>query len=98
MFGVANDGTHDFGYPCAMPRVIRIDGLEVGDTGRPGDPAGVALFDRPLGALGGKAPFPYRPTERVEIRGLKTPGGIPLRVSHDPAVAKGLAVRLELVP
>ena len=32
MFGMGNDGLHDFGYPCFMPRLIRIDGLSVDDS------------------------------------------------------------------
>ena len=98
LFSTNNDGTHDFGYPCAMPRTIEIDGLEIDDVRRGAGSAGVAFFDRPLGALGGNVPFPYRPTERVVVRNLRTSSGIPPRVSADPKVAEGLPVRIEFIP
>jgi hypothetical protein len=98
MFNVNNDGTHDFGYPCSMPRVIRIDGLTIDDSQQKSGYAGAAFFSNPLGALGGNVPFPYRPTERLEVRGLKTASGLPLRLSSNPEVTKALPVRLELAP
>jgi len=96
MFSVNNDGTHDFGYPCSMPRVIRIDGLTIDDSEQKNGHAGAVFFDNPLGALGGDMPFPYRPTERLEVRGLKTASGLPLRLSSNPEVVSALPVRLEL--
>lgn len=94
MFSVSNDGTHDFGYACAMPRVIRIDGLTVDDAAA----KGVAYFDNPRGALGDRAPFPYRPTERVEVRGLKTASGQPPSLSVHAEIEKALPVRLDITP
>lgn len=98
MFNVNNDGTHNFGYPCAMPRVIEIDGLTIDDAGLEENADSVPIFDTPLGALGPDLPFPYRPTERLEIRRLKTNSGLPLRLSANPDVAKSLPVRLEIIP
>ena len=95
MFSVNNDGTHDFGYPCSMPRVITIEGLTIHDSGQRSGYAGAAFFNNPLGALGGKVPFPYRPTERLEVRGLKTGSGLPVRLSSNADVVKALPVRLE---
>jgi hypothetical protein len=92
MFGMSNDGTHDFGYPCSMPRVIRIEGLSVDDSNRPGDNPGVAFFDDPLGPPRKDRPFPYRLTERLEVRGLKTASGLPPRVSDNPALVQAIKV------
>lgn len=94
MFGVSNDGTHDFGYPCAMPKTIRIDGLTVDDAAA----KDVAFFDNPRGAIGERMPFPYRATERVEVRGLKTASGRPLRTSASPDIEQALRGRVEVAP
>lgn len=98
LFMASNDGTHDFGYPCAMPRTIRIDGLTVDDSHQTGEHAGVAFFDHPLGALGGDVPFPYRPIELLQVRNLRTVSGRPPRLSINPQVAEKLPVRVEMVP
>ncbi len=87
MFRMSNDGTHDFGYPCSMPRVVRIDGLTVEDGGRGEEYAGMYIFSDPLGAPREERPFPYRLTERLEVRGLKTVSGIAPRVSANTELA-----------
>jgi len=92
MFGMRNDGTHDFGYPCSMPRVIRIDGLFVDDSGRDGNYQGITIFSDPSGSSRGKPQFPYRLTERLEIRGLDTASGLPPRVCDNAAVTKAVKV------
>lgn len=92
MFSVNNDGTHDFGYPCAMPAVIRIEGLVVDDSAQRGDFAGVVFFDDPVGALGGDLPFPYRPTGRLEVKDLTTASGLPPRLSLHPALAEVITI------
>jgi hypothetical protein len=88
MFQVNNDGTHDFGYPCSMPTVIRIEGLLVDDTRLPNEAPGVAIFDTPLGALSPDLPYPYRPIERLEVSGLTTASGRALRLSEIPKVVE----------
>ena len=92
MFSVNNDGTLDFGYPCAMPAVIRIEGLVVDDSAQRGDFAGVVFFDDPVGALGGDLPFPYRPTGRLEVGDLTTASGLPPRLSLHPALAEVITI------
>jgi len=88
MFEMSNDGTHDFGYPCSMPSVITIDGLTVDDSRS----KSLAFFGKPLGKAGGKKPAPYRFTERVEIKGLKTASGAEPRVSADPDLLEAVKV------
>lgn len=44
-----NDGQHDFGYPCFMPREILIDGLTIDDRNHPPGYAGLWLFSAPSG-------------------------------------------------
>jgi hypothetical protein len=92
LFGVSNDGTHDFGYVSTMPTTIRIEGLTI-DDGAPGSgESKVVLFDNPSGTLDNRLPHPYRPTTLVEISDLKTTSGQSPRVSSDPAVAKVITV------
>lgn len=92
MFGMTNDGMHDFGYPCSMPRVVRIEGLSVDDAGSSGKQGGITFFGDPIGSSRGKRPFPYRLTERLEIRDLKTASGLIPRVSTNPEVVKAVTV------
>lgn len=92
MFGMNNDGMHDFGYPCSMPRVIRIDGLSVDDSGRSAGYQGIDFLGDPIGPSREKRPFPYRLTEKLEIRALKTSSGLPPRVSNNPEVARAVTV------
>lgn len=92
MFGMQNDGTHDFGYPCFMPRVIRINGLIVDDSTHPKDYTGLTFFSDPLGAARDERPFPYALTEKLMIRGLKTASGLPPSVCPNPEVARAIHV------
>jgi hypothetical protein len=94
MFGMKNDGSHDFGYPCSMPRVVSIDGLTIEDAGGRKSYDGVAIFESPGGRVEGGAPFPYRLAEKVEIRGLKTSSGVPPRVSDDEVVTRAVRLRI----
>ncbi len=92
MFGMFNDGTHDFGYPCSMPREIRIDGLFVDDTHHPADYAGLTYFSDPLGGSKQERPFPYALTKTLRVRGLKTASGKPPQICPNPEVAKAITV------
>ena len=85
LLNATNDGQHDFGYPCFMPREIIIDGLVIDDRNVPKDYQGPYLFTDPDGAkaVAGSRPFPYRLTEQVTIRNLTTTSGRKLRTSPD---------------
>ena len=85
LLGASNDGQHDFGYPCFMPKEITIDGLVIDDRNHPKDYQGPYLFTDPDGANASTAarPFPYRLTEQVTIRNLSTASGKKLRMSPD---------------
>lgn len=92
MFGTDNDGTHDFGYPCSMPRVIRIEGLFVDDSKHKDKHLGVLFFNDPIAGSHPERPFPYRLSERLEVSNLKTASGLSPRVSVNPEVAKVIKV------
>ena len=94
LLNASNDGQHDFGYPCFMPREILIDGLLIDDRQHPKDYAGLYLFTDPDGGAPSTAarPFPYRLTERVTLRNLTTTSDRKPRVSPDPAFAARVRV------
>lgn len=93
-FSARNDGLHDFGYPCSMPRSITIDGLVIDDawTLENKEP-GVTFLGDPLGGDVSAGPFPYRLTERLTVRNLTTTSGVFPVLSTNEAV--GRAVQLE---
>jgi hypothetical protein len=95
LFGLSNDGTHDFGYPCSMPREVRIDGLYVDDTQHPPDYEGLTFFTDPLGGPKKERPYPYALTQTLRVRNLKTASGKPPRVCANPEVAKAIKVVVE---
>jgi hypothetical protein len=92
MFGVNNDGTHDFGYACSMPRSIRIDGLTVDDSKVSNDRGSLTIFSDPTGKASKDRPFPYRLTERLEIRNLRVASGLKPVICSNPEVAKAIKV------
>jgi hypothetical protein len=89
MINVSNDGTHDFGYPCSMPRRVTIDGLFVDDSNTPDNYEGMYFFTDPDGVQDGlkgampstQRPFPYAPCQQVTVRGMTTASGIKPRLA-----------------
>ena len=83
LIGGGNDGKHDFGYPCHMPRRIAIDGLKILDqAGAKGADAAVLLRVTPSKA---GAPFPYHLPQEVVTSRLTTASGRPMALSNQPA-------------
>ena len=99
VIGVTNDGTHDFGYPCSMPREVTIDGLFVDDSNHPQDYQGLFLFTDPDAVHGtgeevelpAERPFPYKPCQKVRVRGLVTASEKDLRVSPNAGLQIDIA-------
>jgi hypothetical protein len=88
MIGLHNDGMHDFGYPCSMPREVTVDGLFVDDSNVPENYEGMRLFSDPDGNESSplaERPFPYARCERITIKGLTTASG------KRPSLPPGLA-------
>jgi len=93
MIYTRNDGMHDFGYTCFMPREVTIDGLYVDDSNHPEDYQGMYLFSDPDGGKNIKPedrPFPYTLCRRVKIRALTTASGKKPRVSPNAQIKKSL--------
>jgi hypothetical protein len=99
MIGARNDGMHDFGYDCFMPREITIDGLFVDDSNHPKNYEGMYFFTDPDGIHGrgeglepADRPFPYALCRKLTVRGLTTASGKKPRVSPSARVEKSTAV------
>jgi hypothetical protein len=92
MFYVGNDGTHDFGYDCSMPREITIDGLDVDDSNHPQDYTGLFFLSNPGGSDPADSPFPYARCQKLTVRGLTTASGKKPHVSSNAQVAKSVVL------
>jgi len=97
MIYVRNDGMHDFGYTCFMPREITIDGLYVDDSNHPEDYQGMYFFSDPDGNNDrgddiepADRPFPYARCQKVRVRGLTTASGKKPRVSPNAQIEKSI--------
>ncbi len=97
LFHVQNAGIHDFGYPCRMPREIRIHGLEICDTHVPenyegpyfcSDPDAPSGFEK--GPLPEIRPCPYLPPEKITLENVRTASGKKLLLCEDPVFSRKL--------
>ncbi|MDF3129211.1 hypothetical protein P0Y35_08395 [Kiritimatiellaeota bacterium B1221] len=95
MFNVINDGMHDFGYACSMPRKIQVEGLRVDDRNHPEGYAGLLVFpDQDRGAEGPlpeTRPYPYAQTQSVHLKGVVTLSGKEIRLSTNPELQKNVS-------
>jgi len=100
MISVRNDGMHDFGYPCSMPRNVTVDGLVVDDRNHPDDYSGMYLFTDPdagdLPSDGAtpmrQRPFPYAPSQTVRVRGLTALSGKDPRLSPNDEIVRSVVM------
>ncbi len=100
MISVRNDGTHDFGYPCSMPRTVTVDGLLVDDGNHPDGYNGMFLLTDPdAGCPPAEAatpmaerPFPYAPCQAVSIRGLTAISGKRPLISPNEEIVKSVTM------
>ena len=99
MINARNDGMHDFGYDCFMPREIAIDGLFVDDSNHRENYQGMYFFSDPDGIFGrgeglkpSDRPFPYTWCQKVKVRGLTTASGKKPRVSSNAQVEKSTVI------
>ena len=92
MISLSNDGMHDFGYPCFMPREITIDGLHVDDSNHPEGYQGMYLISNPGGKNPADCPFPYTWCQKIKVRNLTTASGKKPRISPNPQVEKSVVL------
>jgi hypothetical protein len=94
MIHASNDGMHDFGYACTMPRSVDVDGLFVDDANHPDGYEELYVFTHPdgtrpaphAGTPPDERPFPYGRCRSVRLRGLTTAGGKRPRLAPDGAL------------
>ncbi len=90
-----NNGKHNFGYVCHMPKKITIDGLVINDTNPPAKYAGPKIFgafNKAYTSDEYKEDYPYVTTGEVEIRNLKIKSGKPLVKSSNPFMFRNVRV------
>ena len=90
----ANDGSHDFGYPCQLPSSITIDGLviddsQITDTEKYTGPTILTSFDREAGK---EEPFPFGTTCKITLKDVSVTSGRPLILAPDPDVFPGTSL------
>jgi len=95
LIGGFNDGQHDFGYTCHMPKRITIDKLHIDDADhRPGygGPVIFANFNPRFTDATYEEKYPYLKTQRVTLKDVTTASGKPLRVSDNRVMFKDVVV------
>ncbi|MCQ2390495.1 MAG: hypothetical protein MJ240_03645 [Kiritimatiellae bacterium] len=79
-----NDGSHDYGYSCAMPKRILVDGLHIADTATSGK---LYCFSDPATNATSAAYVwdnPYALTERVYLHNVTSDSGRTLQDNVSP--------------
>lgn len=95
LIGGSNDGSHNFGYDCYMPKKITIQNLEVDDSRYPSSKGGVPIFANfnPMKTNESYVEkYPYTVTEEVILSGIKTTSGKALRVSDNTFMFKNVKI------
>ena len=93
-----NNGTHDFGYVCHMPRRIVFDGLRIEDGNHPENYEGPYLFNAFCPEPKKDAPppaHPIRATEEVVLKNVTTATGRPVLLSRNKTFFKNVKVTRE---
>ncbi len=88
-----NDGMHDFGYTCFMPREISIDGLTIDDSNHPQGYQGMYLLGDPDDGRDIKQadrPFPYELCQTLRVQGITTASGKKPRISPNARIEKSV--------
>ena len=93
-FNAWNEGTHDFGYTCEMPKHILLENVLIDDS-RIGEGQEVYLFNSYCKDIEGEKPFPYGLPETVTLRNVRTKSGKPLQIFQDERYYKGVEVIIE---
>ena len=86
---------HDFGYECHAPRRIVFDGLTIDDSNHPekyDGPFVFGPFSRKNVAPGYVEKHPYRVTEELVLRNVKTASGKPVRLSPNAYMFRSVKV------
>lgn len=95
ILGGKNDGQHNFGYTCHMPKRIIIDKLHIIDSKNMKNSKGPTLFanfNSSLTSDSYKQEHPYVITNEVKLKNVTTTSGKPLRVSDNTFMFKNVKI------
>ena len=92
VFGGRATPTHNFGYDCALPEEIDIDGLEI-DLGKMMKDRSAAMFaDFDPKNENASAPYPYRVTKLLKVKNVTVTDGKRWMFFRNPKLFKDLKV------
>lgn len=90
----SNSGTHDFGYPCYLPRRICVENLTIDDSAIKNEsyagPTILSDFHRNASA---QNLLPYPATEEVVLKNVRVASGKPLKLAPDAQLFKETKMR-----
>ena len=90
-----NNGMHNFGYECTMPRRIVFDGVKIDDSacapGKPG-PFIFGNFNHHKRDESYQEKFPYRITEEVILKNVTTKSGKQVAIYPNPFMFKDIKI------
>lgn len=85
----SNAGTHDFGYPCHLPRRVLVENLNVDDSAiKNSSYTGPAVFGNFKRDAASSTLLPYTPPEEVMVKNIKVTSGKPLTLSSNTTLFK----------
>ncbi len=91
----ANDGQHDFGYPCSLPNSFIIENMEIRDQDMNDSYEGPLLFsDFNAEKIDPSylEKFPYRLPEKVLLKNVNALSGKDLKISENPFMFKDVKI------
>ncbi len=93
-----NNGKHDFGYKCMLPKNIYLENILIDDTRVCESYEGTYLFsdyDTYDEEFAKGRPYPYGLTETVTLKNVRTASGKPLTYFKDERLFPGVKVNVE---
>ena len=93
-----NNGMHDFGYDCMLPKTMHLENILIDDTDAPANYLGPYLFnsyDTYDEAFAAGKPFPYGLPESVTLKNVRTASGRPLIHFEDERLFPGVKVTVK---
>ena len=93
-----NNGRHDFGYQCMLPKHIHVENLLIDDTNVHEDYKGTFIFnnyDTYDEDFAKGRPFPYGLTETVTLKNVFNKSGNPIHFFEDERLFPGVKITVE---
>ena len=87
LLAIRNNGMHDFGYTCYMPRKVEIINLHIDDSNVPANDEALYLFSNPCDDREEQdiKPYPYVSTKKIICRNVVSTSGKQLNICRNPA-------------